>query len=302
MEESYDIVIVGAGAAGIAAAWGACETGKGRILLIDRKKKPGGVLLQCSHRGFGRNQTGPEFVQKLLEGFPEEICFFPETTVLSVFSDRTMIISSFYAGFQKIRFNQLILASGCLEIPVGALPVAGTRPPGIYTAGYVQEMLNLYHQVPEEPVVILGSGDLGAILAGQLSARGVKIAAVVEQKSGCCALARNQHYFTEYEIPLLYRATVTEVFGGKEVTGVKIQNLDTGEETKIPCKSLLTAVGLRPDRSLIDGLEEMEWVHICGNCNYVHAMVEAVVKEGRQAGMDAAEQIKKIPGINPPES
>lgn len=289
----YDVVIVGAGAAGIAAAQSAYEAGCGSILLIDSKKELGGVLLQCAHRGFGPQLTGVEYVQKLLEQFPKGIEVMLRTTVLSVSTDRTVVLSGPFSGLQRIQFEQLILAAGCREVPIGALPVAGTRPEGIYTAGQAQELVNIYHKLPKGPAVILGSGDLGLIMAEQLILEGVEVAAIIEQKPACGGLARNQHCLKKYDIPLICSATVTEVFGQVHLTAVKISISDTGEERIIPCSSLLAAVGLRPDRSLIFGLGTPDWIHLCGNCHMVHLMVEAVTAEGKQAGAAACDKIRK---------
>lgn len=291
--EHRDIVIVGAGAAGIAAARSAYEAGGGSILLIDRKKKLGGVLLQCAHRGFGPQLTGVEYVQKLLEHFPEEIDIMTDTTVLSVSADRTVAVSGPSCGLKKIRFDQLILATGCMEIPIGALPVAGTRPEGIYTAGQAQELMNICHRLPKGPAVILGSGDLGLIMAEQLILEGVEVAAMVEQKTACGGLARNRRCLEKYDIPLICPATVTEVFGQGELSAVKISRSDTGEERVISCSSLLVAAGLRPDRSLLFGLGSPQWLHLSGNCHIVHPMVEAVTAEGRQAAAAACDKMRK---------
>lgn len=285
--KKYEIVVVGAGAAGIAAAQSAYMNGCRSVLLIDSRKKLGGVLLQCAHRGFGPQLTGVEYIEKMLKKFPGKVRVLLETTVLSIDSDRTMVVSGSSVGLQKIQFEQLILATGCMEIPMGFLPVAGTRPDGIYTAGQIQEMVNLHKRIPEGPVVILGSGDLGLIMAAQLVAEGVEIAAIVEQKESCGGMAKNQRCIKKHEIPLICSATITEVLGSPNLTGVKVRKSDKGEETEISCRSLLVAAGLRPDRSLIHGLEISEWLHLCGNCHMVHPVVEAVIAEGCQAGAAA---------------
>ena len=160
--EHYDILIIGGGAAGIAAAKAA---GSAKVLLADRKSKLGGVLLQCTHHGFGKNKSGIEYAADLIKDFPKEISLALNTTVLSVSCDKTAVLSGKEFGRKQISFSRLILATGCREIPIGALPVAGTRPKGIYTAGQMQEMMNLHGVLPEGPVVMLGSGDLGLIMA-----------------------------------------------------------------------------------------------------------------------------------------
>ena len=281
--EHYDILIIGGGAAGIAAAK-ACAGFK--VLLADRKSKLGGVLLQCAHRGFGKNKTGPEYTAGLLTGFPEEISLALNTTVLSVSESRTALLSGRDFGRMEISFSQLILAAGCREIPIGALPIAGTRPKGIYTAGQMQEMMNLHGVVPKGPVVILGSGDLGLIMAKQLAEAGLSVT-MVEQKSHCGGMAKNQRCLDEYPITIICSDTIREVLGYPHITGCV-----TEKGSMLPCQTLLIAAGLRPERELIAHLGNPEWLHTCGNCSSVHPMVEAVVNEGKQAGQAALKQMR----------
>ena len=281
--EQYDILIIGGGAAGISAA----KAAKGaRVLLVDRKNALGGVLLQCAHRGFGSNKSGAEYAQDLLKGFPEETSLALNTTVLSVSKDRTALLSGKESGLREIRFSQLILATGCREIPMGALPIAGTRPKGIYTAGQMQAMMNLHGHTPEGPVVILGSGDLGMIMAKQLAEAGLSVT-LVEKKNQCGAMAKNQRCLREYPIGLLCGDTITEVHGYPQISACT-----TAKGITLPCKTLLIAAGLVPERDLIFGMEEYDWLHICGNCNTVHPMVEAVVNEGKLSGLAACERLR----------
>ena len=281
--EHYDILIIGGGAAGIAAAKAARGA---KVLLADRKTKPGGVLLQCAHRGFGKDQNGPEYAAGLLADFPEEVGLALETTVLSVSKDKTAVLSGKAFGLRAVCFKQLILAAGCREIPLGALPIAGTRPKGIYTAGQMQEMMNLQGFTPEGPVVILGSGDLGLIMAKQTAEAGLSVT-MVEQKTQCGGMAKNQRCLTELPIRLICGDTITQVHGHPHIEGCTTKN---GEY--LPCETLLIAAGLRPERELVSELGRPGWLHICGNCNTVHPMVEAVVKEGTRAGLTALENIR----------
>ena len=284
--EHYDILIVGAGAAGIAAAKAAWEAGCRSILLADRKGQMGGVLLQCAHRGFGADLDGPEYTEKLLEGFPEGVRFLPNVTVLSVSEQKTAVLSGPEVGRMEISFNQLILAAGCREIPLGALPVGGTRPRGVYTAGQMQEMMNLHGHVPEGPVVILGSGDLGLVMAKHLAERSIQVT-LVEQRESCGGMARNQRCLTEFPIRLICGDTIAEIHGHPHLTGCT-----TAKGAHIPCRTLLVAAGLRPERTLVHGLGDSSWLHLCGNCSRVHPMVEAVVNEGKEAGRTAYRNLK----------
>ena len=281
--EHYDILIVGGGAAGIAAAK---ECASAKVLLVDRKKGLGGVLRQCTHHGFGKNKSGIEYAADLIKDFPKDIFLALDTTVLSVSREKTALLSGRDFGLREVRFSQLILATGCREIPMGALPIGGTRPKGVYTAGQMQEMMNLHGYLPEGPVVILGSGDLGLIMAKQLAEAGLTVT-LVEKKDRCGGMARNQRCLEEFPIRLICGDTIEEVRGYPHITGCA-----TGKGIHIPCGTLLIAAGLIPERELIFGLENCHWLHICGNCNTVHPMVEAVVNEGKQAGLAAWERLR----------
>ena len=284
--ETYDILIIGAGAAGIAAAKAAREAGCQSILLVDRKSEMGGVLLQCAHHGFGRNLDGKAYTAQLLQDFPEGVLWQPNTTVLSVNGNKTALLCGPETGRKTVAFQQLILAAGCREVPIGALPIAGTRPKGIYTAGQMQEMMNLHGFSPEGPVVILGSGDLGLVMAKHMAERNIPVT-LVEQRNTCGGMAKNQRCLQEYPIELFCGVTIREVYGIPALEGVILS-----DGNKIPCRTLLIAAGLRPERELVWELERENWLHICGNCNTVHPMVEAVVNEGKQAGRAAWENIR----------
>ena len=281
--EHYDLLIVGGGAAGIAAAKAACEAGCSSIAIVDRKPSLGGVLLQCTHRGFGNGLTGIEYTGQLLRDFPTDVTVICSTTVLSVEETRVAHLS----GGREISFSRLILATGCRETPMGALPIAGTRPKGVYTAGQMQEMMNLHGFVPEGPAVILGSGDLGLIMAHQLAQAGLAVT-MVEQRERCGGLARNQRCLKDDPIRLVCGQTVTEVSGEKKLESCRL----SGGEW-IACKTLLIAVGLRPERTLTANLGNPTWLHLCGNCNTVHPMVEGVLSEAIQAGQTAWETMRK---------
>ena len=284
--ETCDILIIGAGAAGIAAAKAAWEAGCENILLVDRKTEMGGVLLQCAHRGFGQNQNGPAYVAQLLQDFPDEITWYPDTTVVSVQDDKTATLCSPKFGRKTVAFRQLILAAGCREIPLGALPIGGTRPKGVYTAGQMQGMMNLHGYCPEGPAVILGSGDIGLVMAKQLAERNISVT-LVEQRETCGGMEKNRRCLQEYPIQICCNTTVREVMGQKQIEGVLLS-----DGRFLLCRMLLIAAGLRPERELIWGREDSDWIHVCGNCNTVHAIVESVISEGEQAGLSAYENIR----------
>ena len=280
--EHCDILIIGAGAAGLAAAEAAWHAGCKNILLVDRKPSAGGILRQCRHRGFGVGLDGPEYIEKLTADFPKEIRCLPDTTVVSLSENREALLKSPLFGEKNVAFDQLILATGCLEIPMGALPIAGTRPRSVYTAGQMQEMMNLHGFRPEGPVVILGSGDLGLIMAKHLYEATVPVAAIIEQKESCGGMARNRQFLPQSRIPVLCGNTVTQVLGSPKLEGVVLSDGRT-----IPCKTLLIAAGLKPDRTLVHTLQDKEWLHLCGNCSKIYPMVEGVIQDGRQAALRA---------------
>lgn len=281
--EHVDILIIGGGAAGIAAAKAVVVAGCKSVALVDRKPAPGGVLLQCAHHGFGTGLSGAEYAQMLLRDFPEEVTLFLGTTVLSVEENKIARLS----GGRTLSFSQLIYAAGCRELPMGALPISGTRPKGVYTAGQMQEMMNLHGFQPEGPVVILGSGDIGLIMAAQIAALGIPVT-LVEQKDSCGGLAKNQRCLAEYPIRLICGQTIEEVKGHPELTGCCL----SGGEI-LPCKTLLIAAGLRPDLALIAELGTPDWLHLCGNCHVVHPMVEGVTAEGTHAGIAAVLTLRR---------
>ena len=282
--EQVDILIVGGGAAGISAA----KAAKGAsVLLADRREALGGVLLQCAHRGFGKNNSGIEYAADLIRDFPDEVSLALGTMVLSVSKEKTAVLSGRDSGLREVGFSRLILAAGCREIPMGALPIAGTRPKGVFTAGQMQAMMNLHGVVPEGPVVILGSGDLGLILAGQLAERGLSVT-LVEQKPQCGGMARNQRCLRAYPIELLCGDTISEVLGYPRITGCV-----TEQGRRLPCGTLLIAAGLIPERELLHDLGTPDWLHICGNCRTVHPMVEAVIREGSGAGRSARAALRR---------
>jgi len=281
--EHYDILIIGGGAAGISAAKAAAGA---NVLLADRKPRLGGVLLQCSHRGFGKNKSGMEYAGDLIQDFPESVTLALSTTVLSVSRNRTALLSGREFGQKQISFSQLILATGCRETPAGALPIGGTRPKGVYTAGQMQELMNLHGAVPKGPAVILGSGDLGLIMARQLAQTGLAVT-MVEKGHYCGGMLRNQRCLEEYPIRLICEDTVAQLHGEKVLCGCTTKN---GEY--LPCGTLLIAVGLRPERELVAHLGNPDWLSFCGNCNQVHPMVEAVVQEGKRAGLAAVNQLR----------
>ena len=283
--KSCKLLIVGAGASGISAALSAWEAGCREIMLVDRAAQPGGILPQCLHEGFGLAQygkelTGPEYTALLAERLASAgVAYLPETEVLSVREDRTAVLSR-RGALEQLRFERLILASGCREKSIGALPVAGTRPAGIFTAGQAQEMINLRHQDPGDEVLILGSGDLGMIMARRFTLEGRHVIAVLEQEGHYGGMARNYHRCIEaLSIPLHCRMTVREIHGEGRICGVTCEHLDSGEREYIACGTLVTALGMIPERVLVRGLEGKDWLFPVGNSHRIYDIVDSAVAQ-----------------------
>ena len=303
--ERYDLLIVGAGAAGMAAALGAAKTGARRGLLVDRNDRPGGILPQCVHHGFGlsyyhEDLTGPEYAARFFDALretPAELRL--DTTVLELRADRTALLAS-RAGLERVGFGRCILCCGARERPIGALAVAGTRPAGVFTAGQAQKLVNLGGWDVGRRIVILGSGDIGMIMARRFTLLGREVVLMVEQNGAPGGLARNRKQCIEaFHIPLRLRATVTRVHGWPRITGVTIRDLDSGAEEFIPCDTLVTAVGLIPERELAAPLlregEAPDWLSFAGNCDRIHEIVDSVSAEAWALG-------RNIPAPLPPNA
>ena len=287
---SVKLLVVGAGAAGISAALAAWDAGCRDVLLLDRAESMGGILPQCLHEGFGlttfgQELTGPEYTARLAEKLAGTgVVFLPGTEVLSVSEERIAVLSR-RGAVERLRFERLILASGCRERSIGSLPVAGTRPAGIFTAGQAQERINLRHQDLGDEILILGSGDLGMIMARRFTLGGKHVIAVLEQEAQYGGMARNHRRCIEaFSIPLRCRMTVREIHGEGRIRGVTAEHLDSGEREFIACDTLVTALGLIPERELVRGLEDRDWLSLVGNCSRVHDIVDSAAAEAARIG------------------
>lgn len=286
--KQVELLVIGGGAAGISAAAAAAEQGC-QVLLAEGGPRLGGVLDQCSHRGFGSGLTGPEYAERLtarLEASTAEV--WTGTHVLRITSDRTALLSG-REGLREVGFGRCILAAGCYERTIGSLPAAGTRPAGVFTAGTAQRLMNCGGYGVGDRAVILGSGDVGQIMARQLVQAGKQVAAIVEQRPCLGGLSRNRRDCVEaFHIPALLSSTVESLEGAGRLEGVTVRDLSTGERRKIACDTLITAVGLIPDRTLCGAWEGPlpEWLRLCGNCDYVHDMVERVTSEASRLGAE----------------
>ncbi len=298
--KKYDLLIIGGGCAGLAAAISAFEQGVAKIALIERSEALGGILNQCIHSGFGLERygtelTGPEFAGALLQEFRKiSADVYTDTTVISLTKNNAVISGK--DGFMELGFDAVILACGCRETPIGSLPVTGTRPAGIFTAGQAQSMINLKKMDIGDDVLILGSGDVGLIVARRLKLLGKNVIAVLEKSDTCGGLERNRvNCLDAYNIPLKTNCTVTEICGTGRITGVYIKDLITDESSYIPCKTLITSVGLVPERDLLGSFGDSALpvnIFLCGNCRAVFDTADTASADGETAGRLAAEFLK----------
>jgi len=293
-----EILVIGAGAAGMAVANKLASAGIS-VLLADRRPYLGGILPQCIHNGFGlgyygRDLTGPEYCKLQAEALRKSNAeIFLDTQIISINQEKFAIASN-ANGLFEIHFQHCIMATGCKETSLYSLPIAGTRPSGIYTAGEAQEMVNLGQRDIGKRIVILGSGDIGQIMARRFTLLGKEVVAIIECRDKLGGIKRNREECIEaFNIPVILNSTITEIHGYPELSSVTVSHLDSGQSELLLCDTLVAALGLVPDTELAQSLAKIstvgdtnvegnvypEWLYFCGNADYVHEIVDSVTFE-----------------------
>ena len=323
--KEVQLVIIGGGPAGMAAAAEAGRNGVEDILILEREDRLGGILQQCIHTGFGleifkEELTGPEYAFRYIDMVRDmKIRYCTSTTVLAIKPGNVVEAISAENGFMSLKAEAVILAMGCRERTRGALNIPGTRPSGIYTAGTAQKFVNIYGYLPGRKIVILGSGDIGLIMARRLTLEGAEVKMVCEIMPKPGGLTRNVvQCLHDYSIPLKLQHTVTEIHGRERLEGVTVAAVDKdrrsvpGTEEYVECDTLLLSVGLIPENELtreagirmnpltsgpfVD--EKMETsipgIFACGNVVQVHDLVDHVTLQAEMAGKYAAMRIRKL--------
>ena len=327
---NYDIVIVGGGPAGMAAAVAAKKAGTDSILILERDTRIGGILLQCIHNGFGLHHfgeelTGPEYAGRFSDEVEKlGIEYKTDTMVLEVNDKKQVTAINTKDGLMQIQAKAVILAMGCRERTRGALVIPGTRPAGIFTAGSAQRFVNIDGYLPGKKVVILGSGDIGLIMARRLTLEGAEVKLICELMPFSAGLRRNIVQCVEnFNIPLKFSHTITKIHGKERVEGVSVAAVDKNRrpipetEEFIECDTLLLSVGLIPENEISNGCgisidsttsgpvvnehmqTSVEGIFACGNTVHVHDLVDFVTAESIRAGENAAKYVQGAKAKNP---
>ena len=288
----YDVIIIGGGPAGMAVAFGAARGGLNKILLLERHPRLGGILNQCIHLGFGlkyfkEELTGTEYAYRYKKMFDQTGTEVKTRSFVHRVTRQKEVIFVCPEGERTLSADHIVLATGCRERTRDMLTIPGTRPAGIFTAGLVQEMVNIHGILPGKNVVIIGSGDIGLIMARRMTLEGAKVHAVLEILDHLSGLVRNKiQCLDDFDIPLYLQHETLEIIGKDRVEAIRYRDNVTGKEQGIACDTLLFSVGLIPERDLLidAGIEPGNGFHVIGNADYVHDLADWVTKDGEKLG------------------
>lgn len=300
-----DLVIVGGGPAGIAAAISAYENGVKDILVIERDQYLGGILNQCIHTGFGLEYfkevlTGPEYADRFIKKLQEipEIEISLKTFAVKLTKDKVLTVIK-PGQLIEIKAKAIIMATGCREKTREMVHIAGTRPAGVFSAGLAQKMINIEGLLPGKEVVIIGSGDIGLIMARRFLLEDAKVKAVIEIEKNTRGLIRNVvQCIEDFDIPIYFSSKVSKIHGPNRVSKVSVikvaDNLNElqGTEFDIECDTVLMSVGLIPENELIEGISPIPGLFVCGNAFKVYDIVDSVSRDSAKTGKLSAEYLK----------
>jgi thioredoxin reductase len=290
--DHYDLVIVGGGPAGMAVAVGAAHAGLKKILLLERHPRLGGVLNQCIHLGFGlryfkEELTGTEYTFRYRKLFDQTATEVKTSSFVHKLTREKEVVFVCPEGEFLASAEHIVLATGCRERTREMLTTPGTRPAGIFTAGLAQEMVNIHGLLPGKNVLIIGSGDIGLIMARRMTLEGAKVRAVLEILDHLSGLVRNKiQCLDDFGIPLYLQHEVLEIMGKDRVEAVRFRDNTTGKVEDLACDTLLYSVGLIPERDLLTdaGIEPGNGFYVAGNADYVHDLVDRVTRDCEKLG------------------